>query len=38
MNQMTLPKIGPPAALHRAASDLPFVTFLDGGRPEVIGL
>src|SRR4029077_6021442 len=30
MNQMTLPKIEPPAALHRAASDLPFVTFLDG--------
>lgn len=30
MNQMALPKIAPPAALHRAENDLPFVTFFEG--------
>src|SRR5215831_14016332 len=30
MSQMALPKVAPPAALHRAESDLPFVTFFEG--------
>ena len=30
MNQMTVPGITPPGALHRGERDLPFVTFLDG--------
>ena len=30
MNQMALPKMAPPAALHRAETDLPFVTFFEG--------
>src|SRR5215510_9696304 len=30
MNQMVVPKIEPPAALHRGESDLPFVTFFEG--------
>jgi hypothetical protein len=29
MNQMTLPRIAPPGALHRGESDLPFVTFFE---------
>src|SRR5262249_55688823 len=30
MRQMAAPKIEPPNALHRAAGDLPFVTFFEG--------
>ena len=30
MNQLTLTKIAPPAALHRAEGALPFVTFFEG--------
>ena len=30
MDQMALRKIAPPAALHRAENDLPFVTFFEG--------
>jgi quercetin dioxygenase-like cupin family protein len=30
MNQTALPKVAPPAALHRAQNDLPFVTFFEG--------
>ena len=30
MSQTTRPTIAPPSALHRAQSDLPFVTFLEG--------
>ncbi len=30
MSQMALPKVAAPTALHRAESDLPFVTFFEG--------
>lgn len=30
MNQMTLPPLSTPHAMHRAASELPFVTFFPG--------
>ena len=30
MSAMAMPKLEPPAALHRAESDLPFVSFMEG--------